>query len=300
MKPLQIRPTILLIGAGAAVIGVAGFRDAKSSALRASPDPQVKVQEDERAINLAAAEKGDSRTKATSTLQGFRERITKAKAEKDKEKRMALLAEAVQSLDPSLIKEALAEVEAMNDERFQTQLRGMLGHRQQWPLALLGMADGAQAAWIGGGAFDAEAAGLHTLGSGALGTWLAELGMADQQIPGGVGSATFTDSHIAWSNEADPAAIPAWREVAEKLAGLEESLPSVGGLFEEECRLAAAMGRFAADRAVARREGAAWETQHAFKARLAPLCADYRRLWLARSRYGGLQDSYQKLKSLAG
>jgi hypothetical protein len=54
------------------------------------------------------------------------------------------------------------------------------------------------------------------------------------------------------------------------------------------------------DRAVARREGAAWETQHAFKTRLAPLCADYRRLWLARSRYGGLQDSYQKMKSLAG
>jgi hypothetical protein len=126
MKPLQIRPAILLIGAGAAVIGVAGFRDAKSSALRASPDPQVKVQEDERAINLAAAEKGDSRTKATSTLQGFRERITKAKAEKDREKRMALLAEAVQTLDPSQIREALAEVEAMKDERFQTRLRNML------------------------------------------------------------------------------------------------------------------------------------------------------------------------------
>ena len=177
---------------------------------------------------------------------------------------------------------------------------GDFGHRQQWPLALLGMADGAQAAWSGGGAFDAETAGLHALGSAALGTWLAAVGRADQQIPGGVGSATFADSNIAWSNEADPAAIPAWREVAEKLAGLEASLPAVGGLFEEECRLAAGLARFAADRAVARREGAAWETQHAFKTRLAPLCADYRRLWLARSRYGGLQDSYQKLKSLAG
>jgi hypothetical protein len=71
-------------------------------------------------------------------------------------------------------------------------------------------------------------------------------------------------------------------------------------LIEEECRLAAGLARFAADRAVARREGAAVETQRAFKARLAPLCADYRRLWLARSRYGGLQESYQKLKSLAG
>jgi hypothetical protein len=177
---------------------------------------------------------------------------------------------------------------------------GDFGHRQQWPLALFGMADGAQAAWSGGGAFDAEAAGLHALDSAALGTWLAAFGRADQQIPGGVGSATFADSNIAWSNEADPAAIPAWREVAEKLAGLEASLPAVGGLFEEECRLAAGLARFAADRAVARREGAAWETQHAFKARLAPLCADYRRLWLARSRYGGLQESYQRLKSLVG
>jgi hypothetical protein len=132
-----------------------------------------------------------------------------------------------------------------------------------------------------------------------LGTWLAAVGRADQ-IPSGIGSATFTDSRTAWSNEADPASTPAWREVAETLADLEASLPAVGGLFEEECRLAAAMGRFAADRAVARREGAAVETQRAFNNRLAPLCADYRRLWLARSRYGGLQDSYQKLKSLAG
>jgi thioredoxin-like negative regulator of GroEL len=80
MKPLQIRLAILLFGAGAAVVGVAGFRDTKSSALRAYPDPQVKVQEDERAINLAAAEKGEGGTKAPSALQAFMERITKAKA----------------------------------------------------------------------------------------------------------------------------------------------------------------------------------------------------------------------------
>ena len=126
MKPLQIRIAILLVGGGAAVVGVAGFRDAKSSAVTDLDPPRVAVKEDGKTINLAAAEKGDSRTKATSTLQGFRERITKAKAEKEREKRMALLAEAVQSLDPSLIREALAEVEAMKDERFQTRLRNML------------------------------------------------------------------------------------------------------------------------------------------------------------------------------
>jgi hypothetical protein len=126
MKPLQIRLAILLFGAGAAVVGVAGFRDTKSSALRAYPDPQVKVQEDERAINLAAAEKGEGGTKAPSALQAFMERITKAKAEKDRAKFMALLSEAIQTLDPSQIGEALAEVEAMKDERFQTRLRNML------------------------------------------------------------------------------------------------------------------------------------------------------------------------------
>ena len=126
MKPLQIRIAILLVGAGAAVVGVAGFRDAKSSAVTDSDPPRVAVKEDGKTINLAAAEKGDSRTKATSTLQAFRDRITKAKAEKDRAKFMALLSEAVQALDPSQIKEALAEVEAMKDERFQTRLRGML------------------------------------------------------------------------------------------------------------------------------------------------------------------------------
>jgi hypothetical protein len=126
MKPLQIRLAILLFGAGAAVVGVAGFRDAKSSAVTDSDPPRVAVKEDGKTINLAAAEKGDSRTKATSTLLAFRERITKAKAEKNRAKRMALLAEAGQALDPSLIKEALAEIEAMKDERFQTRLRNML------------------------------------------------------------------------------------------------------------------------------------------------------------------------------
>ena len=126
MKPLQILRAILLIGVGATVVGLAVFRDAKSSTVTASAPPRVAVKENGRTNNLAAAGKGDGRTKGTSSLQAFRDRITKAKAEKDREKFMALLSEAVQSLDPSQIKEALAEVEAMKDERFQTRLRNML------------------------------------------------------------------------------------------------------------------------------------------------------------------------------
>ena len=126
MNRLKILLAILLIGAAATVVGLAVFRDAKSSAVPASAPPRVAAKENGKTNNLAAAGKRDSRTKATSSLQAFRDRITKAKAEKDREKFMALLSEAVQSLDPSQIKEALAEVEAMKDERFQTRLRNML------------------------------------------------------------------------------------------------------------------------------------------------------------------------------
>jgi len=58
-------------------------------------------------------------------LQAFRDRIKKAKGEKNRAKRMALLSEAIQTLDPSQIREALAEFE-MNRDRFRTRLRNML------------------------------------------------------------------------------------------------------------------------------------------------------------------------------
>jgi hexosaminidase len=173
------------------------------------------------------------------------------------------------------------------------------GHRQQWPLALFGMADGAQSAWTGGGAFDDAAAGLHVFGSAALGSWLAELGEVDQVLPG-YGNASFSDGNQPWSHGADVAQLPAWKGIAAGFARLEASLPAVGGLVEQECRLAVATARHVADRAVARREGNAVEVHRAFQVRLIPLCAEYRRLWLARSRYGGLEDSYIKLKALAG
>ena len=138
MNRLQILRAILLIGAGATVVGVAGYRYSKSSAMPASTAPRVvaavapgpglkEAEENGKTINLAASGKGEGGTKATSTLQGFRDRIMKAKGEKNRAKRMALLSEAIQTLDPSQIRETLAEVEAMKgDERFRSQLRNML------------------------------------------------------------------------------------------------------------------------------------------------------------------------------
>ena len=138
MNRLQILRAILLIGAGATVVGIAGYRYSKSPAVKASTAPRVvaavapgpglkEAGENGKTINLAASGKGEGGTKAPSTLQAFRDRIMKAKGEKNREKRMALLSEAIQTLDPSQIRETLAEVEAMKgDERFRSQLRNML------------------------------------------------------------------------------------------------------------------------------------------------------------------------------
>ena len=156
MNRLQILRAILLIGAGATVVGVAGYRYSKSPTVKASPSPRVVAAvkppesglkgagEDGKTINLAAAGKGDGGSKATSALKGFRERIMKAKAEKNRAKRMALLSEAAQTLDPSQIGEALAELQAMKDPDERMQLRGMLLSR--WgasdPKAALAYAQG--------------------------------------------------------------------------------------------------------------------------------------------------------------
>ena len=154
MNRLQILRAILLIGAGATVVGIAGYRYSKSPAVKASPAPRVvaavapgsvlkEARENGKTINLAATGKVDGGTKATSTLQAFRDRITKAKGEKNRAKRMALLSEAIQTLDPSQIREALAEFE-MNRDQFRTRLRNMLLSRwgESDPKAALDYAKG--------------------------------------------------------------------------------------------------------------------------------------------------------------
>ncbi|MEY2905944.1 MAG: hypothetical protein RLZZ408_415 [Verrucomicrobiota bacterium] len=155
MNRLQILRAILLLGAGATVVGVAGYRYSKSSAVKASPAPRVvaavapgsglkEAGENGKTINLAATGKGETGAQTSSNLQAFRDRITKARGARTRAKCMALLSEAVQTLDPSQIREALAEVEAMKDYRFRSQLRGMLISRwgESDPKAALAYAQG--------------------------------------------------------------------------------------------------------------------------------------------------------------
>jgi hexosaminidase len=175
---------------------------------------------------------------------------------------------------------------------------GDRGHRQQWPLALFGMADGAQASWTGGGAWNDAAAGLHALGAAALGPWLAALGSSEELIKQGNSSATFNEGQIPWAADADQKNLPAWCAIAARQAELEATLPAVSGIIAEECLLAVRMARLAADRAVARRADPSQESRRAILQRCAPLLAEYRCRWLARSRYGGLTDSYAQLRAI--
>ena len=63
---------------------------------------------------------------------------------------------------------------------------GDVGHRQVWPVALLGIAEAADAAWTGAERADGflEAVSLHAFGdaSGAVAPWLEALGHADEPI----------------------------------------------------------------------------------------------------------------------
>jgi hypothetical protein len=161
------------------------------------------------------------------------------------------------------------------------------GHRQQWPLTIFGLADGAQAAWSGAADCDDRASGLHALGSSALGAWLAELGDIDRQC----GVSVFGDVGLnLWDVSGD---IAPWKDLAARFAALEARLPAVGGLIERECRHAIACARWGAERAVARRTGVTLEARKTIAAGMCAIIAEHRALWLQRSRPGGLEDSCQ-------
>ncbi len=190
---------------------------------------------------------------------------------------------------------------------------GDTGHHQQWPVMMHAIANGAQAAWNAGqaGAFDPRAASLHALGDESLrvGPWLEALGDADLALrevclplsrPGTPGrlrnqSALFNDLHNwrgAAGAEVGPMAL--WESARERVRILGEVLPRAqNSQLEDELRHTAQVAAFAADRAVQRRApgGLSREQRTELRGRLEGLVSDHRRLWLLRSREGGLESS---------
>ncbi|MGD9690261.1 MAG: family 20 glycosylhydrolase [Phycisphaerales bacterium] len=208
---------------------------------------------------------------------------------------------------------------------------GDTGHHQQWPIALHGLANASDAAWSAGTAdFDPAAAALHGLvapdspraaaeevsRARALGPWLEALGDADLPLretclglsrPGHSGrlrnqSALFIDLHNhAGTSGSDVGALPAWEAARDRILRASATLPA--GLPEQvdaELRHTLDVARLAGDRAVARRSlgGMSAAARAEFAGQLDAITHEHRRLWLRRSREGGLDAScshYQRL-----
>lgn len=189
---------------------------------------------------------------------------------------------------------------------------GDLGHRQQWPISLHGLAEGANAAWNAGeaGSFDPRASGVHGFAdpSGAVGVWLDALGDVDRdlrRIGGGPGpdgrpgplrnlTVLFNDLQTPLADDPKPGSVQQWQEVLNRLDDLAGWLPrGPDSLVQQELEHTVSVARLAGQRAMMRRcPGGLTATQRRGLAEeLKRVIDQYRWLWGRRSRPGGLEDS---------
>lgn len=191
---------------------------------------------------------------------------------------------------------------------------GDLGHRQQWPITLHALAEGAHRAWSGEATYDSRASALHAFGDRelAVGLWLDDLGNADLSLreiggrPTAEGAATplrnasalFTDTTKTFG---DPwlAEAPEWESLAHTIAGFldlerrgavvtDSSTP----LIRRELIHTLSVAMAAATRAILRRHSAPSKAELKNCAGLfRDVATQHRELWLLRSRPGGLEQS---------
>lgn len=172
---------------------------------------------------------------------------------------------------------------------------GDVGHRQVWPVALRAIAEGLSLAWNPAVPPSPEAASRHALRdpTGSAASWLDNLGDADAELREASkllnATALFSELHPARTEHARLGDTHAWREIRARIQHLRAHIPNAPPLLEDELRHAADHALLAADIALARR-GARADVV-ALRARLSRLIAEHRRLWLARSRTGGLQNT---------
>jgi hypothetical protein len=179
---------------------------------------------------------------------------------------------------------------------------GDLGHRQQMPISLHALAEAANAAWNADSVdrFDNGASSLFALNdvSLELGNWLDILGNADLGLRKKTGiknaSCMFTDLQTPLSqagrfdNSAD------WIRVKERLIELREYLPKkLYQQLNDELSHTLDVATFAVERALYRLNDNSLgrKKQLILIKQLKQIIEEHRRLWLIRSRTGGLDDS---------
>ncbi len=190
---------------------------------------------------------------------------------------------------------------------------GDCGHRQQWPLMLHALADGAQAAWnpLAAGGFEATAAATWLFGpdAAAVGLWLAELGNLDLELRARAGrpsadgetraplrNATllFNEMEAALATPTTLGPAADWETVRGRLSDLAARLPvclpvQVRSELAHVLDVAAASLDWIAIRDA--RHEAPSGSLLSLARRLEAMTQEHRRLWLARCRPGGLDES---------
>jgi hexosaminidase len=186
---------------------------------------------------------------------------------------------------------------------------GDLGHRQQWPITLRAIADGAEAAWSGSetasaGASDAFAFGQTESG---IASWLDALGNSDLQLREANpdhdlprllnASALFHELHPAHESQQPRGTLKQWLDIRDRLAELHRIIPTPSHTLLT-CELAHVhrCAMFAADVAIMRRGGPQAPDVH-------EIVEEHESLWLQRSRPAGLDSSseyYRKIHCSLG
>lgn len=188
---------------------------------------------------------------------------------------------------------------------------GDVGHRQQWPISLHGIAHAADAAWAGDGdSFNLAAESLQVFNDRtlAIGAWLDRLGDADLTLRNVAGRTEQPGVHtvlrnatglfgLGLLNEPIRGTLSAWNSALQSVRAIaREPRGTLSSQLEEEIKHTLEVAEFAAERGVQRAGGAA---MRAAPDRLRNIIHEHRRLWLARSRDGGLDHScgfYEQLE----
>ena len=196
---------------------------------------------------------------------------------------------------------------------------GDLGHRQQWPITLHALAEGAHRAWSGEAPYNSDASGLHAFGdrTGKLGQWIDSFGDLDAELRSTTGrltidglrlplrnaSAIFTDqtklrAELWLGSEQD------WSKLRvtpylQSLANVENGT-GVSQRVMRELRVSMGEVGLSLSRAAQRRSTTLMSNRAKIEQRQGWLLQRdvHRETWLARSRPGGLDDScrhYQRL-----
>ncbi len=191
------------------------------------------------------------------------------------------------------------------------------GHRQQWPISLVGLAEAAEFAWNGrSGVVDGMAVSslIFHDPTGFTATWLERLGDADlpqrsiygKPLPDGMpsplrnASALFVELHRNVVDNPVLRTLDLWKATASILEDLERTLPRIADLWlRDELKHTLRVAKIATQKVVLR-QGRSLNRPSSLKLadELRGVIAEHRRLWLMRSRSGGLDDSCRHYQNI--